>query len=217
MSRTWFSSDWHFGHESILDYTQRGPDLTMGRTDLVPEEDGTIRYSKYLSIEVHDAWLVRLINSMVGERDQFYILGDVAFGNQWRAAHLISQINCVHKHLVGGNHDHATSHMDFYKGTDLFESIHDHRLEIKLNGKRIVLDHHPIAEWNNGHHQSWHLHGHSHGNFNYERAGLADKRILDVGWDNSVKVFGYYKPFSFEDVARYMEGRTSIEHHGKAD
>lgn len=209
MSRNFFSSDWHIGHASILnpEYTPRGTHLSMGMVKHGPESA--------ITIDDHDQWLVNLINSQVGERDRLYILGDVGFGNPWRVAYYVSQINCIHKELVQGNHDFDK--LDFYRSSGLFEKIVEARMEIKLNGKRIVLDHHPIAEWNNGHHQAWHLHGHSHGNFNYERAGLSDKRILDVGLDNSVKVLGHYGAFEFEDVAKYMEGRVSIEHHGKAD
>jgi calcineurin-like phosphoesterase family protein len=113
-----------------------------------------------------------------------------------------------------GNHDENLE--EFYRTQGLFETVQT-RLNLRLNKKLIILDHHPIAEWHAGHSSSWHLHGHSHSNFDYAKANLHDKRILDVGWDNSVKVLGHYGPFEFEDVQKYMEGRVSIEHHGKAD
>jgi calcineurin-like phosphoesterase family protein len=209
MSRTFFSSDWHIGHASILnpEYTPRGIHLSAAMVKHGPDPA--------ITIDDHDQWLVNLINDQVGERDYLYFLGDLGLGNHWRVAYYVSQIKCVHKVLIPGNHDFDK--MDFYRSSGLFETIVEARMEIKLNGKRIVMDHHPIAEWNNGHYQAWHLHGHCHGDFNYERAGLADKRILDVGLDNSIKVLGHYGAFEFEDVAKYMEGRVSIEHHGKAD
>jgi calcineurin-like phosphoesterase family protein len=214
MSQTWFTSDLHLNHEGILEYTERGAYLQ--RQWQASEFHRAAGATGPATSDEHNKWVIDTLNYYVAERDQLYILGDVYFGaNQWMAGYWISQINCVHKHLVCGNHDRTL--FDFYASSDLFESVVEHRTEIKLNGHRIVLDHHPIAEWNNGHHKSWHLHGHSHGNFNYERANLHDKRILDVGWDNGPKIMGRYGPFSYEKVEAYMEGRTSIDHHGKAD
>jgi calcineurin-like phosphoesterase family protein len=208
MSQTFFTSDLHLEHHAILEYTPRGKYLER----LL----GIGHCTRPVSMDDHNQWVVDTINETVGERDRIYFLGDLFMGgNQWIAGYWISKIKCVHKHLISGNHDESL--FDFYCSSKLFETCDKHRTEIKLNGKRIILDHHPIAEWSNGHHSSWHLHGHSHGNFNYERANLHDKRILDVGWDNAVKVLGQYRPFNFEQVAQYMEGRISIEHHGKAD
>lgn len=152
MAKTWFTSDLHLHHLSILKYTAR-------------DSDEGIRINPKLSLSLeermrcHDEWVTSQLNTFVGERDYLYIIGDIYMGsNQWTAGYYISQINCVHKVLIGGNHDYKL--MDFYRSSGLFEAVYDHRTEIKLNEKRIVLDHFPIAEWNNGHHGSWHLHGH---------------------------------------------------------
>jgi calcineurin-like phosphoesterase family protein len=208
MSKTFWTSDLHLDHGGadglggILEYTQRSEHMSMG--------------GGMADIESHNRWIIKTINDQVGERDRLYFLGDMTIGgNRWMAGYWISQINCIHKELIAGNHDDSL--FEFYRDSGLFETTERHRKEIKLNGKRIVMDHHPSVEWNNGHHQSWHLHGHSHGNFDYKAANLHDKRILDVGWDNSVKVLGHYGVFSFDDVEKYMEGRVSINHHGKAD
>jgi calcineurin-like phosphoesterase family protein len=209
MAKEFWTSDLHLNHRGILEYTDRGRYLTMGRNPN-PEDTGPA-----VTIEEHNKWVVDVINSYVGERDRLYFLGDMMIGaNKWVAAYWISQINCMHKELVYGNHD--DDHREFYATSGLFESVQD-RITMKLNKKLIIMDHFPIVEWNAGHHSSWMLHGHSHGNFDYLKANLHDKRILDVGFDNSVKVLGHYAPFEFADIEKYMEGRISIDHHGKAD
>jgi calcineurin-like phosphoesterase family protein len=208
MGTLYFTSDLHFNHRSILKYTDRGQDLSE-LVGSVEEE----HMSPQEAMRHHNEWIINTLNRRVTNTDHLYILGDVAFGSQWEAAAMLDTMN-GHKHLVLGNHDSAM--IDFYKSSGLFESVTMYA-EVVFNKKRIILFHYPIAEWNSGHHSSWHLHGHTHANFDYAKADLANKRILDVGWDNSKKVLGSYGPFSFEQVEKYMEGRVSIEHHGNAD
>jgi calcineurin-like phosphoesterase family protein len=207
MATTKFTSDLHLGHRSIIDpdYTSRGTHMASFGCLEEPK--------KMPTIEEHDRWVVSTLNQHLSPTDQVWILGDVGWSNKWYIASLVSQIN-GHKHLVRGNHDHSM--IDFWKSTDVFESVQSDAY-FRYNGVNIHCYHYPVAEWNNGHHKSWMLHGHTHSNFDYGRAGLANKRILDVGFDNSLKVFGQYKPFSFEDIEKLFEGRESIEHHGKAD
>lgn len=214
MSNTWFSSDLHIGHRSILRYTERGNALGFGGRAMnegIPSSEVEHR------IERHNKWMLDTINFYVQPQDHFYIVGDLFFGSKWHAAYWVSQINCRHKILIGGNHDEKM--MEFYVANtsqELFEQVHLHRAEVKLNGRTLVLDHYPIVEWNKGHHGSYMLHGHCHGDFNYEGAGLSDKKILDVGWDNSIKVLGEYRPFEFSDIEKYMADRVNITHHNEA-
>jgi len=204
MSKYWWTSDIHVKHKSILHYTDRHEELKIKIT----ETDDR-------AMELHDHWIRDTINATVGEKDYLFFLGDIYLGaNKWQAAHWLSQIECRHKVLIGGNHDRKL--MDFYRTTDLFEEIHEHRHEIRVNGRSIIMDHHPIAEWDRGHHGVWHLHGHTHGNFDYKAANLHDKKILDVGWDNAIKVLGQYRPFEFADIEKFMADKVNITHHNKA-
>jgi calcineurin-like phosphoesterase family protein len=163
------------------------PEYT-NRWEALPCDEAHLTLSE--QIEAHNRWIIDTITERVTD-----------------------QIN-GHKHLVWGNHDSKL--VDFYKASGLFETVTKYA-EVIYSKKRLVLFHAPIAEWENGHHGAIHLHGHTHGNFDYERAGLSNKRILDVGWDNSKEAFGFYGPISFEQVESYMEGRESITHHGQAD
>jgi calcineurin-like phosphoesterase family protein len=212
MSKLFFSSDWHLGHQSILDYTERGTLMIPARGDLSRDE----------RLAEHNAWLIERIDETVPETATHYVLGDIAFGSNWRAAELVDSLRCKNIHLILGNHDHAK--LDFWKASNLFKSIL-HYDEIKFHGQKIILCHYPIAEWNSGHHSAWHLHGHTHGGFDYAKANLADKRIMDVGVDAAVSPMHFsrghlpYAPFEFEYIRDFFAAtnRGSIEHHGKAD
>jgi calcineurin-like phosphoesterase family protein len=82
VSRVWFTSDHHFGHENILSYAKR----PFGSVD---EMNRTM-------IEKH--------NDVVGDSDTVWILGDVALGNIKDTLPLVGQLR-GHKYLVAGNHD----------------------------------------------------------------------------------------------------------------
>lgn len=80
----WFASDTHFGHERILDFTNR--------------PFGSIR-------EMNDA-LIANINEKVKPEDELYILGDYSFKmTAADAADLRRNIKCKKVHLIPGNHD----------------------------------------------------------------------------------------------------------------
>jgi calcineurin-like phosphoesterase family protein len=196
---TWFTSDLHLGHEPILEFTNRRAQCPLS--------------AMRPAITEHDEWVIGELNYYVKPTDELYILGDVSFHKKWHSGSLIESINGK-KHLVLGNHDQRLA--DFYQMSGLFASV-SILSEFKLNRKRVICCHYPIAQWSAGHHGSWMLHGHTHGDFDYEKANLADKRILDVGFDNAYRVLGTHRPFSFEDITILFEDRVSIEHHGKAD
>jgi len=80
--KTWFTSDLHFGHENIIDYCNRPfPDVEAMNQGLV------------------DRW-----NSVVGDWDNVWVLGDVVWGSVSSAAPWLEQLNGS-KYLVPGNHD----------------------------------------------------------------------------------------------------------------
>lgn len=214
MSNTWYSSDLHGNHRSIMRYTPRGEALGFGPQN---EDENLPSAEVDRRVRIHNDWMLEILNFYIQPNDRFYVLGDVFFGDKWHAAHWISQIKCKHKILVTGNHDDKFE--EFYaanKCPELFEEVYFGYAKFKIDGKKIVTSHYPIAEWDAGHHGAWHLHGHCHGNFDYAKADLADKKILDVGWDNSIKVLGEYRPFETSDIEKYMEGRVNITHHNKA-
>lgn len=79
----WISSDFHFGHENIIKYSNR------------PFKD---------VIEMNEM-LVENHNKLVKPQDKYYCLGDVYFGK--RGQGYLKRLN-GHKRLIIGNHDEGT-------------------------------------------------------------------------------------------------------------
>lgn len=213
MQKMWFGSDYHFGHTAILDHTRRG--------------------NVWPNIQTHDEQIIQSHNAKVAESDEVYLLGDIGlYRSKWRNAEAIEALN-GRKHLVIGNHDR--DFVDLYAKTGLFASI-ALMSEVKWNKVKVVMCHTPSAHWHMAEKGTWMLHGHFHNDFNYEKHGLLNYRIMDVGLDALADLrmtdwegtsvedqqgpWGIYRPVEFDTIKQYFEktGRVSMPNrHGKVD
>lgn len=191
-----FSADLHFFHGKVIQYANR------------PFKD----------VQEMNRKLIENINSTVGIKDHLFLAGDVFMARDNKEAekdilNVINQITCKNLYLILGNHDHI-----FFQNQELrkvFKRV-DNYLEIKVKDEdlskkeqKIILFHFPILEWNTGHHGSWMLHGHTHGNLKYPKE-LANKKILDIGVDCH-----NYKPISYNQIKQYMRNKENITHHNE--
>jgi len=144
---TFFTSDLHLNHKKILLYENR------------PYED--VR-------EMNEA-LIKNWNSVVGDRDHCYVLGDFCWGNPEPFMKRLKG----RKFLVRGNHDHYSDTKYQKIG---FSGVWI-RKELKIDKKTIVLDHFPLESWNKSCHGSLHFHGHVHSK------GTPRRNRLNVGVD----------------------------------
>lgn len=157
MSEAFFTSDLHFFHKNIIEYSGR----PWSHEDQTEE-------------------LITRWNDKVGVMDDVYHLGDFAFTGPKKIDKVVEIINQLNGriHFIRGNHCHSTL---WRRIEDLniphIEWIKDFA-EIKIQRQKIVLCHYALRHWNNSHYGSWNLHGHSHGSL------PAIGKQLDVGIDN---------------------------------
>ena len=147
----WFTADIHWLHPKIVSICDRPT-----------------------TVEEHDEWILERINSVVGKRDQLFILGDISMANRDKTEKLLNRLH-GNKTLIIGNHDESIKSSPIFKesvirknfnfSSESFPNIH------------IVLDHFPIASWERKIHGAMHLYGHCHGRF--ANNGLS----FDVGLD----------------------------------
>ncbi len=158
-NKIWFTSDHHFGHKNIIEFSQR-PFLN---TDEMNEE------------------LIKRWNEKIGTEDMVYHLGDFALMSSGKLRSILDRLN-GRIHLIQGNHESAA--LDC---ACRFEWIKDyHELTVKdtdaHKGERfIVLLHYAMRVWNASHYGTWHLYGHSHGDLPDDEASLS----FDVGVDTN--------------------------------
>lgn len=130
-SRTFFTSDTHFGHANICRYCCRpwnsGKD---GNGDLVVTPEDVVRM---------DEDLIARWNSAVGENDTVWHLGDFALGQNQkeRIPELVSRLN-GRINLVVGNHDHHG--VGFYYSAG-FHMVYDRPVVVN---SFCILSHAPL-------------------------------------------------------------------------
>lgn len=150
--------------------------------------------------------IIRNWNIVVQPGDHIYHLGDLSFGKPDETKNILRRLNGT-KYWLLGNHDKDPNSVK-----EFFHWIKDyHEMDIRDEDgakQKLILCHYPFVTWNKGHHGSWHLHGHCHGNLNH----LDEKTTrYDVGVDCTS-----YTPISFEEIRTIMKKRkySPVDHHG---
>lgn len=135
-----------------------------------------------------DKIMIESWNDTVKGKDVIVVLGDLSFSHDflWVKLNILDKLK-GNKILLKGNHDHW-----FKKGRrHLYNKV--------IDGCLISCCHYPFRSWKNSIHGSWNLHGHSHGKL----APLPGQ--LDVGVDVANMLLGEYRPFSFDEVAYWIQ------------
>ncbi len=169
----WFISDSHFGHANMIKFCNR----------------------PFGSVEEMDEAIIERWNSVVGQRDIVYHLGDFALCRNSYARSILERLNGK-IYLAIGSHEKT-----ILKGglTKYFEDIKE-SYYIEVNGQKIFLSHHLHKVWPKSHYDSYHLCGHSHGGL--DSYADTEGKILDVGVDSH----DFY-PWHIEDIETIMESR----------
>jgi calcineurin-like phosphoesterase family protein len=172
--QVWFSSDSHLFHNNIIKYCNR----------------------PFLSVEEMNNALVDNWNSVVGEKDIVYYLGDLGMADTNSIMSLLNKLKGSEIHFIRGNHDkkHGREIKDF------FSSYSDYK-EIEVEGQHIVLSHYPFLTWNKAFYGSYMLHGHCHGTLPKDMNSYR----IDVGVD----CWNYF-PVSFQQIKQEMSTRKNI-------
>lgn len=127
MSTTWFTSDIHWGHKKIVEYSHR----------------------PFANIEEHDKYFASMWSKTVKHDDIVWILGDLSIESSWSYALSILASLPGRKRLVTGNHDQAwTGKPDFMKYMaeylKVFEFVSPWA-RTKINGTKVNLSHFPYV------------------------------------------------------------------------
>src|SRR5580698_6429953 len=131
---TYFTSDTHFGHSRIIQYSKR-----------------PFKHVDEMNETIIDNW-----NSVVKSTDAVWHLGDFAFLPEHKAENILRRLN-GHKHLIIGNHDKNNTRLQGWESVQYYK-------EIKVNNDDlIVLLHYGMRVWCKSHYGSYMLYGHSHG------------------------------------------------------
>lgn len=167
------------------------------------------------AIDMMDDTIINNINSMVGENDILWHLGDFAFGHREdytkKCEFYRNRIRCKNMNIIWGNHDQPNRIRYLFNG-----NYYLHTIPLPSESFDAVLCHYAMAVWDKSHRGSWQLYGHSHTSAEpWMDENMPGRRSIDVGVDNANKLFGSYRPFSLEELKVIMSNRDgfSMDHH----
>lgn len=163
--------------------------------------------SEWASPETHDEMVVDAINSTVKRQDRLIILGDFCKDTK-RTAIWRQKIQCKHVHLVLGNHDKRTHAWPAFGMGNVSDT-----LELKVgppeDRRKIFCSHYPHVHWPASHYGSYHAYGHVHGQKESELdMMMPERRSIDVGVDNAVRLLGSPFPFSTDELFLFLRLRA---------
>lgn len=182
MSKVYFTSDLHFGHEKLL---------TMGKG------------RPFKTIQEHDKTIIDNWNKKVEAGSDVYILGDIFFkGYTEQDMERVFQSLHGRKHIILGNHDKKNPLLRL-KERGIIQTVEDYyERELKTSDGRkifLVLCHFPILEFNRAYkNDSIMLYGHIHNIANYNNIyGMLGFRAYHVGVDTN-----NFTPVSLDEIVR---------------
>lgn len=180
-----FTSDHHFNHANIINYSKR----------------------PFQSVMDMDEILVERWNSVVSHKDVVYYVGDLTLGNYQFASTVLSMLKGTIVFIEGSHDKWLRDYDEGYpprsaSGTPvkLFPPV----ANINERGKIITLCHYAMRSWDRSHYGTWHLFGHHHGAL--EPYGLS----FDIGVDTH----NFY-PWSLEEVEEKMNTLSPIVDYSK--
>ena len=197
--KVWFTSDLHFNHSNIIQYTNRPWVDRVGNPDVEAMNEGLI-YN----------W-----NSVVKSDDKVFIIGDLAMGGRSHADRVAGFLRRMkgEKYLIPGNHDTYVLRPPVSDQLHILPPLFEIRVkddEAPRGRQYITMCHYAMKVWNKSHHGAWNLYGHSH----HTMPPDYNIKAIDVGIDGP----GYdYRPISYEQVKNLMSmhGQEQVDHHGR--
>jgi calcineurin-like phosphoesterase family protein len=193
---TFFTSDWHIGHQNVLQFDQR------------PFNDLD---------HMHES-LIRNFNVQVPAHGVTYFLGDMGLGSSGKLKEVIGRLNGT-KVLILGNHDKGSNAM-YGAGFDVVLNT----ASMMIAQQKVTLSHCPLRgafrestigmhnavlfeNWHGenrhhnfslGHEGQFHLHGHIH-------SGPANKKARTLGRQMDVGVpANNYRPVGISQVESWI-------------
>lgn len=134
----YYIADPHFGHSNII----------------------RLNHRPFNSVEEMDEILIKNWNERVKDTDVVYIIGDFSFKSVTNPIKVLKRLK-GQKVLIEGNHD--CKNLKNIEFRNCFSEICSIK-EIYDGGKRVIMCHYPLVEWNGYFRGSYLVYGHIHNN-----------------------------------------------------
>lgn len=180
--KNFYIGDWHYAHANCIAFDNR----------------------PFKTVEEMNDSLIENWNSVVGDKDYVYVLGDMFWCGSTMACSVLDQLK-GHKILLVGNHDKFIKNELAQSKFDLIKEY----LEIEDNDKRIVLSHYPSPCFKNHYYGWYHFYAHVHASFEWNMMEH-QKYLMEQLYDTPCKMFNVgammpymnYTPRQFNEIVR---------------
>ena len=167
----YYIADTHLGHANIIRLNNR----------------------PFKSIEEMDRKIIDNWNKIVKPEDDIYIVGDLMYKCPDPGKYL-AQLSGK-KHLIKGNHDKYIKNkgmQKYFESISLIEDIMD-------GGRRVILCHYPMVEWDGYFRNSIHIYGHIHNNI--ENKAYKVMKEIPNAYNAGADILDF-TPCTLDDVIR---------------
>ena len=175
-----YTSDWHLGHDRILELTNRG--------------------LHFDSVEQMNKTIIANANSIAGPLDTIRLIGDAVMGKRADNLQLFDKVHASVE-LILGNHDYphpSNSRKHVEKWTPIYEDYFakvDLTRLVVINGQFVLLSHVPytgdshetrhndLSAWTPEDQGQWLIHGHTHAETKRSTGKQIHVGIDALDWD----------------------------------
>jgi calcineurin-like phosphoesterase family protein len=188
--KIWFTSDLHFGHRNVIRFCNR-----------------PFANEKEMGEKLIENW-----NSVVGDNDIVFVLGDTFWFNDSRSIKkVLDQLKGKTIYMIPGNHDEFEH---YYRVLDSRIVLCPDIVVLWLQEpgsskkKEIWMQHYPMSTWPHRVNDVWQLFGHIHSSA-FRTEGVDQDLALhwnqcDIGCD-----YWGYRPVDFETLQRFFDARKT--------
>jgi len=175
----YFTGDQHFGCERLV-------------ANARPQFD---------NVDQHDQALIDLTNLSVGQNDTLVMVGDLCREKPGRYR---QRIKCRNIFYILGNHDKEAKIRAVFGG-----NVWQYKTVKLACGYPAVACHYCMCAWDQSHYGRYHVYGHWHAKHEEEMDQIwPQRRSMDVGVDNAMRLLGEYRPFSEDELLDFLGDRV---------
>lgn len=190
MSKKFYISDWHYGHENIISFDNR----------------------PFKTLDEMNGELIKRWNNVVSSGDIVYVLGDMFWCNTEEAIAVLDRLN-GQKFLIQGNHDRCGDSRFKKKFVKITEY-----LEVDDENNKVILCHYPIPCFKNHFYGWYHLYGHVHNSFEAHMMEH-NKYLMQELYGHQCNMFNVgammswmdYTPRTLEQIEMLSKGWKEVE------
>lgn len=210
MYNTRFVADLHLAHINIERITRENEERYLKYFGKYQIDNPSYFLPKEIkTTEDWNEFIIANWNSVVGDTDTTYVLGDIGLGNVENIVDCVKRLNGKII-LIPGNHDTKLLNYIAEKPLDNLQLLcPNEKGFILLEDKTLVLSHFPVWSFEKHFQKSTQLYGHIHNNVEVNLALLsAQKECVQQGipmkmYNVGCMAFGmFYKPQTLENIEK---------------